>query len=123
MVAEEINIKPTDKILSSGIPFVFMRYHKYPEPAYILSQLPQDLEQLVIGGFHQWDCVDKVAQTAYEKGIPIIVDEDTTEIFFKGGSSKLSTPLIRENFTSELSGFFLEYAREVRLKKPWFAQL
>jgi hypothetical protein len=35
-----------------------------------------------------WDCVEKLAKTAYEKGIDVLVDEDLTEFF----SERLKDP-------------------------------
>lgn len=127
LLAEEIVIKPQDKILSSEVPFVFMTaFNRYPNPVNILAQLPKDIEELVLGGFHQWDCVDKLAQVAHEQGIPTIVDEDTTEVFFREDNSYLSIPLIRDTFpfnTDGMSTALIAIARENRSSKPWFTQI
>lgn len=125
--ANEITIKPTDRILVSGVPFSIHRaFAIYPEPIDILAQLPQGVERLVIGGFHQYDCVDKLGKVAYEQGIPTIIDEDTTEIFFKGGRASLSVSLVRDTFPIDLNEIplvLLETTIKSRLSKPWFTQI
>jgi len=54
---------------------------KYPSEDYILSHL-ENPEKLVVAGFHMWDCIERIAKKAYEKGIDTLVDEDLTEFFF-----------------------------------------
>lgn len=123
--AREINIKPDDDILFSDVDFCTHRLLKiYPDFANILAQLPQGLEKLVVGGFHYSDCVDKMAETAYRQGIPTIVDEDTTEVFFRAMNLSLGVPLVRDTFPPdpEMTGFFLQSARQNRSAKPWFTQ-
>lgn len=75
-----VNLQPDDKIIPVGIDF---KTHisdppVYPDSDIILAKLGNPLR---IGGFHMWDCVEKVAQRAYEKGIDTLVDEDLTEFF------------------------------------------
>jgi hypothetical protein len=52
----------------------------YPAPGHVLKKiLPVDI--LRIGGFHMWDCVQKFAKAAHNKGVDTLVDEDLTEFF------------------------------------------
>lgn len=85
-VSEVVKVYPLDKIIEIGLNFGgFLKKqpsgeYLYPDSDYILAQLGQ-IEQLVIAGFHMWDCVEKVAKRAYEKGLNVIVDEDLTDFF------------------------------------------
>jgi len=97
----------------------------------ILSVLSSPIEELVIGGFHLWDCVDKMAKYAYSRGIPVSVDEDLTELFFYAAPSAKNIPFSREisaNKTREEiqkykgSGVW-EIMQEVRQGKPWLLQV
>ncbi|MFA5932881.1 MAG: hypothetical protein WCV81_01290 [Microgenomates group bacterium] len=122
--AKEIEIKPEDHILVAGVSFLVHKTLKeYPDPLGILSQLPSNLERLVIGGFHQNDCVDKLGQAVYEKGISTVVDEDTTDVFFISMRYSLTIPLIRDEFPieEEVPPTMLYLLKE-RLSKPWFTQ-
>lgn len=40
-----------------------------------------EIDTIRIAGFHLWDCVDKLAKRAYERGLKTLVDEDLTELF------------------------------------------
>lgn len=81
-ISEHIQVKQCDRILNSGISFErFQRERVYPDPGYILGQLPKH-NSLALGGFHKVDCVEQIASLSYQKGINTFVDEDTTELFF-----------------------------------------
>lgn len=121
--AEEIAFNNEDRILTSGVSFKRLVEDKqYPDFEYILSQLPEPVDRLVVGGFHQWDCVDMLAAEAYKRGIPTIVDEDTTDVYFVGGSSRLKTPLVRDSFQEWVPDHLLDYVKKDRAKRPWFTQ-
>ena len=97
----------------------------YPTPSSILANVA-DVSVLRVGGFHQWDCVDKIAKAAFEKKIDILVDEDTTEPFLWSGKRGLSTPLIRTDEyldVDEWDEVFIDLARDARKNKPWFARV
>ena len=79
---------------------------------------------LRIAGFHLFDCVDKLAETAYKSGIKNTkVDEDLTEFFahrvIEPDFDVSKTPNIdRSLFTSE----FFQMYKIARQNKPWLNQ-
>lgn len=87
-----IDVKDEDKIIYTDITYEeaityteeeeenFIFFH-YPDATKLLEQLG-DVDELVVGGFHETDCVKRVAETAYECGIPTLVDLDLTDLFF-----------------------------------------
>jgi hypothetical protein len=97
----------------------------YPDPEHILNFCPTPIEQLVICGFHLWDCVDKVASHAWNKGIKVSVDEDLTETFFWRddipNSRDEGIKKKREYFNED--SLLLQIAQEKRQPRPWLAQL
>lgn len=133
-----ISIKKDDIVWACGISFDEHCKNKlYPNPKTILDACPQPIEELIIGGFHFWDCVEKVAKYAYEQGISVLVDDDLTEFFFckvrnhKGVPSPSRIPLLqaesikkdRKQFI-ESGGFRqLERVREARKENPWLAPI
>lgn len=117
-----------DIVGSCGVDFqTHCREKKYPAPKDTLSWCPEPIEELVVGGFHRRDCVDKVARYAHEQGIQVQVDEDLTELFFmKHLMRAREIPLdLRESqermrdFLLEGDDIFLEIARDARKGKPW----
>jgi hypothetical protein len=119
-----------DLVISSGISFnVHVRQRRYPRLRHIFDQLPKPLKEVVVGGFHQWDCVDSIAGYIWKRGIPCQVDEDMTEVcLFR--STYARTPLIRRRGDSTLTRLMreertpiIEFVREGRKKKPWFEQI
>lgn len=54
---------------------------KYPNSKLLIEQLG-DIDKLVVGGYHAQDCVQKVAQTAFDLGIETLIDLDMTDYFF-----------------------------------------
>ena len=125
-------IQNNDTIIPCGLTFEEHCWAKvYPKEGDILSVLSSPIEELVIGGFHLWDCVDKMAKYAYSRGIPVSVDEDLTELFFYAAPSAKNIPFSREisaNKTREEiqkykgSGVW-EIMQEVRQGKPWLLQV
>jgi len=78
--AEIVKIKEKDRVISNGITFAdHVQSWLYPDPDFILNQLPKPLGHLRVAGFHAWDCVERVAKKAYEQGIDVLVDEDLTQ--------------------------------------------
>ena len=54
---------------------------KYPNEQLLIEQLGQ-IDELVIGGYHSSDCVQRVGEIALNNGINTIVDLDLTDFFF-----------------------------------------
>jgi hypothetical protein len=95
---------------------------QYPDPNRILDQLGR-ISELRLSGFHMWDCVEKMARTAHERGIKTLVDEDLTELF----PYTITNPSFRTNNyptfdpRKEEEGF-LEMFLECRKGVPWLWQ-
>lgn len=131
-ISSYIRIDEKDSIIACGVSFdVHVKKKEYPDPEFVFNQIP-GITELVVGGFHQWDCVDKIAEYAcfgyppFEKDIPVIVDEDTTDYFFSRTSSCGDIPLIRKKITSEdlgLNGLEIGLHRKMREGKPWFTRI
>jgi hypothetical protein len=126
IVSNYITIDERDIVVAAGVSFnKHISDKKYPDPKFIFNQIPE-ITELIVGGFHQWDCVNKTAKHAYEKGIPVLVDEDTTELFFTRNSLFGDMPLIREKITPEdlgLEGLEIGLYRKMREGKPWFVRI
>ncbi|MFC1663802.1 hypothetical protein ACFL0A_01625 [Patescibacteria group bacterium] len=128
LAINHIRMKHGDTVIASGISFkTHTEKSKYPDPEFIICQIPE-LTEIILGGFHQWDCVDKLASYAYQKGVVTFVDEDTTELFFSRTTVLGDIPLIRKKLTPKEIGFNrrgleLELFRKLRKDKPWFVQI
>ncbi len=122
-LASQELIAPEDKLILAGITFDDLVLRKtYADPAVILTQINSSPEQLVITGFHLWDCVDKIAEKAYHAGISTIVDEDLTELYFWAYYS--SKPILLERQTKlNIPPNLVEYTRSRRVNKPWLIQV
>ena len=101
------------------------RTYPYPDNSFILNQIPFE-SHLVVSGFHVWDCVDKFARYAYEKGLNVLVDEDLTEFLagrilgLLGRDFNLTTyPSINPK---EIKGIPFELFMRAREGKPRFFQ-
>jgi hypothetical protein len=129
-ISDIVKIQPADRIIEVGIDFKTHTTkqpngeYPYPNPDNILNQLTA-LRILRVGGFHLWDCVDKLARRAYEKGVNVLVDEDLTEI--------LPLRLTDEDFAvnrypsynpraGELGKGWFELFMQARKNKPWLWQ-
>ena len=135
-----IKISKKDIVIAAGISYKNLVIDKkYPEPSFILSQV-KHLTKLAIGGFHQWDCVDKLARFAYYQGIPTFVDEDTTEMFFEKSTLSGEIPLYRKQkillgtgkkkrFAKIIEKVFCVTEQEIeniiqeRKERPWLRQI
>lgn len=126
-ISDIVNLQPDDKIIPVGIDF---KTHTtsdpvvYPNPDVLIAKLGNPLR---VAGFHMWDCVEKVAQRAYEKGIDTLVDEDLTEFFaFKVGwqdsfaIDKYPSYDPRKKYEDDERGF--ELFMQARRGKPWLWQ-
>lgn len=54
---------------------------KYPNEQFLLNQLGH-IDELVVGGYHFSDCVNRVGEAALNMGIKTIIDLDLTDLFF-----------------------------------------
>jgi hypothetical protein len=83
-ISDVVDIKQNDKIIYVGMDAKTHRTQRqdgsylYPDNDRILVQLG-NVWKLTVSGFHMWDCVEKVAKAAHDKGIDTLVDEDLTE--------------------------------------------
>ncbi len=124
-----------DKVLVANVAFERHVQEKiYPSNEAILKQIPEKIERLVAGGFHQGDCVSKFAATVHRRGVPVFVDEDLTELFFCRMRLDESIPLRRtrkqaaEYYRKLFSGgrpldtFNLKLFRQKRAHTPWLVQ-
>ncbi len=125
-ISDIIKLRPDDNIIEIELSFKEHTTKKsgsypYPSPDFILDKLKR-VQVLRIGGFHLWDCVEKVAKRAYERGLDVLVDEDLTEllsyrILIKDNNFKLdSFPTFYPKYRD------LEMLRECRKDKPWMWQ-
>ncbi|MGC9310747.1 MAG: hypothetical protein ACP5E4_03420 [Candidatus Aenigmatarchaeota archaeon] len=125
LLSPYVGARKEDNFLTTGISWNGNKETwVYPEERFILSQLKiplSDIEELILGGIHLGDCVERLANYAYLQGMLIKVDEDTTELFFPRTSLGGEIPLELE----ALYFSFLEYptlikeAIEYRTSKPW----
>ncbi|MFH1423849.1 MAG: hypothetical protein ABIG29_02770 [Candidatus Nealsonbacteria bacterium] len=133
-----ISIKKDDIVGACGISFdEHCKKKLYPDPETIIDACPRPVEKLFIGGFHFWDCVEKVAKCAHEQGIDVSVDDDLTEFFFwkvrdlRGIPSPSRIPLSREKSIENDRREYvrsggpdqLERVREARRGNPWLVQI
>ena len=127
-ISDIIELQHLDKVLKVGMDSTTHRTqvnkkYPYPNEDYIINQLGE-IELLRIAGFHAYDCCDKIAKRAYEKGIDTLVDEDLTQFFqmifqdkdFKYDSYPSVNP--KKGLNKELWRNFLENRKD----KPWFLQ-
>ncbi len=127
-IPDYVKFHKKDNILNAGISFEnHISEIIYADPDYVLNQLPSH-DKIVLGGFHQWDCVERIAERSYKREIETFVDEDTTDLFF-GKRAHHSIPVKRKKWDLEALGlirknnFNIEYARKAREGKPWFVQI
>ena len=127
-ISKIINIHPTDKIFKVGLDFKTHTTIKsdgtysYPNQDFILDQL--NVRRILrIAGFHMWDCVEKLAQKAYEKGYDVMVDEDLTEFFaWRFQKSDFNINIYPSPMPLENDSFFYQSFIRARLNKPWLYQ-
>lgn len=130
-----IEIKKNDIVIPAGITFEHHCQKKiYPDPATILAACPEPIKKLIIGGFHFYDCVEKLAEFSYRKGIDVLADDDLSEYFFyvsRGDGifplisnfpDTLKESLLRLKPNNHFSARFAEIVRP-RENKPWLIQI
>lgn len=85
-VSDLFELQDSDRFIQAGLDFKTHTTklpngeYTYPNPDNILDKLT-GLHILRVAGFHLNDCVEKIAQKAYERGLDVLVDEELTEIF------------------------------------------
>jgi hypothetical protein len=116
-------------IRACGVTFIdHCKERIYPEESKILALCPGRIDELIVGGFHFSDCVDKLAKYAHELRIKVFVDEDLTELFLYGAGGKRGIPISRKASRRRIrrhlrrSGALLEFIRESRRERPWLVQ-
>ena len=122
-ISDVVEVNPLDNIFNVGLYFKTHTEKKvYPSQDYILKQLG-NVNALVVAGFHIWDCVEKLAEVAYKKGIDVLVDEDLTEFFTIRLKDKGFDLRKYPSFNPREKGdSFFESFMEARKNKPWFWQ-
>lgn len=114
-VSDVITLQNSDRIIEIGAA-------EYSKEDFILNQL-NGAGIIRIGGFHMWDCVDRLARRSYERKLDTLVDEDLTELFI----SRMEEPEFRvdtyptfnpREFRKEMFDIFMKSRKD----KPWFWQ-
>jgi hypothetical protein len=127
-ISDIIDVRPVDRIIYVGMDEKTHRTkgkdgkYPYPDQDYILNQLGT-ISKLRIGGFHMWDCVEKLARQAYKRNLDVLVDEDLTE-FFGWMIGKADFRVDRyPNYDPRSGGQReLEWFMDARKGKPWLWQ-
>jgi len=131
-VSDVIELQPLDRIIEVGLDFKAHTTkqpsgkYPYPDESDILKKLG-DVNTLRIGGFHMCDCVEKLAEKAYEKGLNVLVDEDLTEYFpmrMNDSDFRIDKYIVRDlkNCQRDLSDVLSEISLKARKGKPWLCQ-
>ncbi len=82
-----VNLKP-DYVIDADITFeqsspYTTKEWKYADFSYIAGKMPSiEYSQIVVGGFHCFDCVEKLANQIYKTNKNVIIDSDLTEMFW-----------------------------------------
>lgn len=121
-VSDILLLQDSDKVNFVGLDYkTHVEEERYPNEDYILNQLGE-VDILRIGGFHMWDCVERIAKRAYEKGIETLVDEDLTEFF----TSRIKDENFQEGkyptYNPHRNPILLGQFIESRKNKPWLWQ-
>lgn len=106
MLDDRVRVEQDDRVVSCGVSFRTHQTPLYPSCQHILGQLAQ-VEHLVLGGFHQADCVDKLARAAHEAHILVEVDEDTTNIMLCFAEFDALPPVTRTR--AEYAAYFRDF--------------
>lgn len=128
-VSSWIQVCEEDAVLSAGVTIGNLFDEKvYPDPLFVLAQLPSRTKELVVAGFHQQDCVDRIAAKAHEIYDKVFVDEDLTERFYRRAVDE-HIPLIRDCWDAAAVGIdalrssLVDRVREYRSQRPWLVQI
>jgi hypothetical protein len=131
-ISPVINVAPQDKVISAGVRFYADgtgREFEYARSDFVLRQMGKPLDHVVLGGFHQNDCVDKMGRAFYEQEISVVVDEHLTHRYFILMQREVQIPdrcrLSIDAFHPPIlpgDDFHRVMAVENRKNKPWFVQ-
>jgi hypothetical protein len=127
-ISDVIELQQSDKVIAVGLDFKAHTTkqsngkYRYPNPDRILNQL-NGTKVIRIAGFHMWDCVERLAKRAYERGLDTLVDEDLTEFF----TARLKDPDFKiDKYPTynprKNQGSMFDRFMEVRRKRPWLWQ-
>ena len=127
-ISDIVEVREEDKIIFVGIDENRHRTRgengefTYPDQESILKQLG-NISSLRIAGFHTWDCVERLAVSAYRRLPDVLVDEDLTEF--------LADRMLGEGFRKECfpnydpkkdESMNIELFLEARRDRPWLWQ-
>jgi hypothetical protein len=127
-VSNVINLQQSDRIIEVGLDFKTHTTkhpngeYPYPDQDHILNQF-NGMQVLRIAGFHMWDCVERLAKNAYERGLDTLVDEDLTEFF----TGRLRDPDFKiDRYPTynprKAQGSMFDIFMEARKERPWLWQ-
>lgn len=122
-ISDVIDLHQSDRIVEVGLDFkTHTTKHLYPDQDYLLDQF-NGTQVLRIAGFHMWDCVERLAKKAYERGLDTLVDEDLTEFF----TVRLNDPDFKiDKYPTynprQKQGSVFDMFTEVRKERPWLWQ-
>tara|TARA_Y100000034_G_scaffold120788_1_gene164152 strand:- start:129 stop:704 length:576 start_codon:yes stop_codon:yes gene_type:complete len=128
-VSDLILLRDSDHVLRVGMDSVTHRTEVdgrflYPDSDYVLDQLG-DVNRLVVGGFHAYDCCDKLAERAHFRSMDSLIDEELTQFF---QLSFMDLDFRYDVYPSVNPGKNMrgdelwEYFLERRRNKPWLIQ-
>lgn len=121
-VSEVISLQSLDRIIKVGLNFKIHTVERiYPSQNYILGQL-NGVQVIRVAGFHMWDCVEKLANCAYGKGLDVLVDEDLTEFFsWRLNDQDFKVDKYPTYNPRKQGSMFKDFMR-ARKKRPWLWQ-
>lgn len=127
-ISDVIEIQPSDKIIEVGLDFKTHTTKQsngeylYPDQDYTLNQL-NGVRIIRIAGFHMWDCVERLAKRAYEKGLDVLVDEDLTEFFaWRIKEEDFRIDKYPTYNAKKYQGSMFKDFMEARKERPWLWQ-
>ena len=88
LISSRIDIYPNDKLIPAGISWAPNDKFQHPDPSFILGQLKQPIEELVIGGFHESDCCAKLLSAATAQDFNARIEKNVTDSFYAWGIKK-----------------------------------
>ncbi len=127
-LSDVIDLHHSDRIVEVGIDFKTHTTRQsngeypYPDQDHILDQF-DGVRVLRIAGFHMWDCVERLAKRAYDRGLDTLVDEDLTEFF----TGRLNDPDFKiDEYPTydprQRRGPMFDMFMEARRERPWLWQ-